>query len=497
MTEIVERTACELRAMIGAKSLSPVEVFDAFSARIAHVDPAINAMVALDLERGRAAAEDAERAVMRGDKLGLLHGLPVGIKDLNLTAGLRTTFGSLVYRDNVPDEDELLVARIRAAGGIVIGKTNTPEFGSGANTINRVYGATVNPFDTNLSVAGSSGGSAAALATDMVPLATGSDLGGSLRTPASFCGVVGHRPSPGACPSDQAGNAWSPLAVEGPMGRTVADTALLMAAMVGDAPVDPISQPLSPDAFTALPVVNLRKLRVAVSADLGCIPIAPEVRASFRAAAERMSPLFGEVQWRDPDLGDVDRTFEVLRAVGYGFAYGDYIRNHRDLSGPNVLANVEFSQTLSVEDVGRACAAHTELFQKFQSFFSGIDALICPAASVVPFPVENVYVHEIDGMSMASYIRWVAISYGITLTTHPVTVIPAGRGPTGMPFGIQVIGRHRDDARTLAIAASIETELARDPVLARPRPDIAKLSTTGLPTLARQIPPGLEVHARR
>ena len=300
MNEIVEKSACELRAMIATKTLSPVEVFDAFSARIAAVDPAINAMVALDLERGRAAAKDAERAVMRGDKLGVLCGLPVGIKDLNLTAGLRTTFGSLVYKDNVPEQDELLVARIRAAGGIVIGKTNTPEFGSGANTINRVYGATVNPFDTGLSVAGSSGGSAAALATDMVPLATGSDLGGSLRTPASFCGVVGHRPSPGACPSDQAGNAWSPLAVEGPMGRTVADTALLMAAMVGDAPIDPISQALSAGPFATLPAVNLRKLRIAVSPDLGTIPIAPEVRVCFHAAIERMSPLFGEVRWRDP-----------------------------------------------------------------------------------------------------------------------------------------------------------------------------------------------------
>ena len=492
MSEIVEKAACELRTLIGTKRLSPVEVFDAFSARIDRVNPAINAMVALDLERGREAARKAEQAVMRGETLGILCGLPVGIKDLNLTAGLRTTFGSLVYKDNVPDQDELVVARIRAAGGIVIGKTNTPEFGSGANTINRVYGATVNPFATNLSVAGSSGGSAAALATDMVPLATGSDLGGSLRTPASFCGVVGHRPSPGACPSDQARDGWSPLSVEGPMGRTVADAALLMAAMVGRAPADPISQSLSPEPFTALPLVKLGELRVAFSPDLGCVPISPEIRDCFCAAAERMKPLFRSVSWRNPDLGDVDRTFEALRAVGYAFSRGDYVRKYRNLSGPNIIANVEFAGTLSLADVGRALAAQTELFRRFQIFFEDIDVLICPAASVVPFPVEEIYVRQVDEVKMASYIRWVAITYGITLSSHPATVIPAGLGPTGMPFGVQIVGRHRDDVGTLATAAAIEAELAKDPKLARPKPDIEKLSGPGLVTSARQIPSGLE-----
>lgn len=215
MDDIVVKSARELRASIANKALSPVEVFDAFAARIERVNPAVNAIVAMDLDRGREEARRAEEAVMRGAPLGLLHGLPVGINDLHLTRGLKTTFGSLLHKDNVPDTDELLVSRIRRAGGIVVGKTNTPEFGAGANTVNRVYGATVNPFATTLSASGSSGGSAAALATDMIPLASGGDLGGSLRTPASFCGIVGHRPSPGTCPSNRAADGWSPLAVEG------------------------------------------------------------------------------------------------------------------------------------------------------------------------------------------------------------------------------------------------------------------------------------------
>jgi amidase len=496
MSEIVEKTAVELRALIGARKLSPVEVFDAFSARIEQVNPAINAMVAMDTERARAAAKKAEQAVMKGGALGILHGLPVGVKDLNLTEGLTTTFGSLVFKDNVPAQDELMVARIRAAGGIIIGKTNTPEFGSGANTINRVYGATVNPFDTHLSTAGSSGGSAAALATDMVPLATGSDLGGSLRTPASFCGIVGCRPSPGAVPSDQGNNPWTPLSVEGPMGRNVPDAALLMAAMVGDTSVDPIAQPLSPDSFIALPNVDLKKLRVAFTPDFGCVPIDAGIRDSFAAAADRMKSLFGQVSFGHPDVGDVDRTFEALRAVGYGFSFGDYIRNHRNLAGPNVIANVEFAQTLAVEEVGRAHAAQAALFRDFDTFFKDVDILVCPAASVAPYSIENVYVREVAGVTMGSYIRWVAIAYAITLSTHPSTVIPAGLGPTGMPFGLQIVGRHRDDLGTMAVAAAIEAALAKDPKLARPKPDIAKLSKPGLPTAARSIPAGWTAHVR-
>ena len=491
MDEIVEKTAVEISALIRSKALSPVEVFDAFRARIEAINPAVNAFVTVDFDRTRKDAERAEDAVMKGEPLGPIHGLPVGIKDLQLTAGMRTTFGSLVYKDNVPTEDELMIRRLRAAGGIIMGKTNTPEFGTGANTINRVQGATVNPFDLSLSASGSSGGSAAALAVDMVPLATGSDLGGSVRTPASFCGIVGHRPSPGACPTELAAEAWSPLAVDGPMARNVADAALFMAAVVGVSKRDPISQDLSADTFMSIPNVDTKRLRVAFSADLGCAPVAPEIKRHFATVAERMAKMFGTTEWSHPEIRDLDETFEALRAIGYGHALGDYIDNHRHLSGANVVANVELSRKLSLADVGRAYARQAELYRNFELFFRDIDILICPAASVVPFPVSDVYVCEVDGRRMETYIRWVAITYAITLSTHPVTVIPAGLGPTNMPFGLQIVGRSRDDIGTLAAAAAIEAQLGQDPMLARPRPDLAMLMTPGVPTSARTIPPAL------
>jgi len=487
VSEIVARSARELRAMMAAKTLSPVEVFDAFAERIEKVNPAINAMVAMDLDRAREEARKAEGAIMRQEPLGLLHGLPVGINDLHSTAGLRTTFGSLLHKDNLPDTDELCVARIKRAGGIVMGKTNVPEFGAGANTVNRVYGATVNPFGTTLSASGSSGGSAAALATDMVPLSSGGDLGGSLRTPAAFCGVVGHRPSPGTCPTNRASDGWSPLAVEGAMARNVGDTALLLAALTGRAPMDPISRDLSPQYFLSLPPVRLDRLKVAFSEDLGSIPVDDDVRARFRAVANRIAPLFQSASWRHPEVGDVDTPFEALRAVGYGNAFGDYVRKHRDIASPNIIANVELVGTLSVSDIGRAHGAQTALYRKFQTFFEAVDLLICPAAPVAEFSVDEVYVKQVGGVAMASYIRWIALNYAITLSTHATTVLPAGLGPTGMPFGIQLVGRHLDDAGTLAIAGALEAEFAKDPELARPRPDIAKLSRPGIETRARQV----------
>lgn len=491
MEQIVEMTALEIRNLIRSKALSPVEVFDAFRARIEATNSAVNAFVTVDFDRTREDAERAENAVMNGETLGPIHGLPVGIKDLQLTAGMRTTFGSLLYKDNVPEEDELMIKRLRAAGGIIMGKTNTPEFGAGANTINRVHGATVNPFALDLSASGSSGGSAAALAVDMVPLATGSDLGGSLRTPASFCGVVGHRPSPGACPSDLAAEAWSPLAVDGPMARNVQDAALLMAATVGVSKRDPISQDLSPSTFMSIPKVDTKRLKIAFSADLGCVPVAPNIKQHFTTVAGRIAKMFGGTEWSHPEIKDLDETFEALRAVGYGHAFGDYIDNNRQLCGSNVVANVELSRKLSLADVGRAHARHGEIYRSFEKFFRDIDILICPAASVVPFPVSDVYVGEIDNRRMETYIRWVAITYAITLSSHPVTVIPTGLGPTQMPFGVQIVGRSRDDVGTLAVAAAIEAQLAQDPMLARPRPDIRMLMTPKVATSAGTIPPAL------
>jgi len=238
-----------------------------------------------------------------------------------------------------------------------------------------------------------------------------------------------------------------------------------------------------------LPSVKLQDLRVAFSADLGSIPVDDDIRACFRSAADRMAPLFGTTVWRDPDCGDVDTTFEALRAVGYANSYGGYVREHRDIASPNVIANVELVGTLSVSDIGRAHVAQTNLFRRFQTFFEDVDVLICPAAPVAPFPVDEVYVKQVGGVQMASYIRWIALNYAITLSTHPTTVISAGLGPTGMPFGIQVVGRHRDDVGTLAIAAAMETEFAKDPNLSRPKPNISRLSDRTIKTRAGQVSP--------
>jgi amidase len=495
VTDLVDRSARELRMMIGRKSISPVELFDACRERIELIDPKVNAIVTRDFDRGRKAAQAAEASVIRGDRLGLLHGLPIAIKDLMGTEGLRTTYGSLLYKDNVPKRDELAVERLRRQGAIVIGKSNTPEFGAGSNTVNRVYGATVNPFDPTLSCAGSSGGAAVALATGMVPLATGSDMGGSLRTPASFCGVVGHRTSPGAVPNDVRRYGWNPLSVDGPMGRDVGDAALLMAAMVGADGRDPLAQDQRPEDLVALRPVDLGSLRVAFSADLGGVPVSGEVKRHFEECARHLSAFFARSEWRDPDLGDAQRTFETLRAVAFADVYGDYVAAHRKLAGPNVITNAEFAKTVTVRDVGRAQAEQTALVRRFNAFMQDFDVLICPSASVVPFPVEDTYVAEIDGETMPSYITWIAITYAITLTTRPATTIPCGLGPTGMPFGLQVVGRLRDDAGTLAIAAAIEAALAGDPEYRRPLPNLRTLAAPATKSLAGLVPAALEAHA--
>ncbi len=488
---MLELTARELANLVARGELSSAELVEASIQRIEQIDPQLNALVAHDFGRAREQAKRADAAVRNGEELGPLHGLPVAVKDLSATAGLRTTWGSLTQKDTVPSYDDLVVERVKTAGGIVLAKSNTPEFGAGANTVNRVYGATVNPFDPVLSCAGSSGGSAVALATGMVPLATGSDMGGSLRTPASFCGVVGHRPSPGVVANDSRRNGWSTLSVDGPMARNVRDAALLMSAIAGPSRSDPLSLDLDPRAFADLPMVDIGGLRVAFSADLGCAPVSEAVSAHFHKVCERIAPIFAESRWQDPELGDVHRIFEALRGPNFLEAYGDLVRESRAMAGANVIRNVLFAETLSTMDVARASADHTALYRRFGRMFDEVDILICPAASVVPFPVEEVFVASIDGKEMPSYLTWISITYAITLTTHPATVIPCGLGPSGLPFGLQIVGRWRDDVGTLAAAAAIEQALATLPELGRPLPDLVRLADPALPSSARQVPAGL------
>ncbi len=475
MTELCDLGAVELRRRIGAKEISPVELLDSCIARTEAVDGAVNAMVARDFERARKTAQAAERAVVAGTPLGALHGLPVGVKDLNATEGLRTTQGSLLYQDHVPAADERMVAALRAAGGIVFGKTNTPEFGAGANTKNRVYGATGNPFDPERTCGGSSGGSAVALATGMVPLATGSDLGGSLRTPAGFCGVVGIRPTPGTVPVEARPVGLSPLSVQGPMGRSVADAALLLSAQAAHDRRDPFSRALDPALLRGPRQVDLSSLRVGVTEDLGLAAVDDGIRKVFRARMARIAPLFGACETRDPDLGPGHEIFEILRAVLFVAAHKERLERHRDRLGPNVIDNTERGLRYSLADVAWAHVEQAKTYRRFLALMEAFDVLICPACSVPPFPHAQLYVEKINGKKMDTYMRWLAISYGVTLTSHPVVALPCGRDDSGLPFGIQVIGRMGGDARLIDIAHSLETALAADAELARPLPDLDKL----------------------
>jgi Asp-tRNA(Asn)/Glu-tRNA(Gln) amidotransferase A subunit family amidase len=474
--ELCDRSAVELRRLIEAKEISPVELLDSCLARIERVNPALNAVVALDEARARAAAREAEAAALRGDDLGLLHGLPVGIKDLNPTAGLRTTFGSPLFAQHVPEADDSVVAAIRAAGGIVLGKTNTPEFGAGANTFNQVYGFTGNPFDPERSCAGSSGGSAVALATSMVPLANGSDLGGSLRTPAAFCGVAGLRPTPGTVPKTASVIAYWPLSVEGPMARSVADLRLMLSAMVGADPRDPLSGPEGDRGLAAPESVDLSAITALVSEDLGFAPMDDRMRRLFRERLDRFAGGFGRCERRDPPMHDADRVFEVLRSVGFLAAHEDKYQNNRDQVGPNVAANVALGLTYSAADVAWAAARHTEIYRGFLDFMADCDVLITPAAAAPPFGKDQLYPAEINGRPLETYIRWIAITYGITLTGHPAVVLPCGLDWTGAPFGLQLVGRRGREGELLAVAEALETELERIPECCRPVPDLEALT---------------------
>lgn len=481
-TEPCDLPAVEARRLIGRKALSPVELLQSCLVRIEAVNPAVNAFVALDTDRARAAARDAEAAVMRGGEFGPLHGLPVGIKDLEEVAGVRTTYGSPIFRDAVPDADCGMVSRLRAAGAVILGKTNTPEFGAGANTRNAVYGATGNPFDPTRSAAGSSGGSAAALATGMAPLCSGSDTGGSLRNPAAFCGIVGFRPSAGVVPSEKRGLGWSCLPVLGPMARNVPDTALLLSAMASDDAADPLAYTLHARPvrgrealFHPVRQLDLSSFSLAWSEDFGQAPVEETVRAAFRKVAAAASKLFRHGAEAHPDCTDGDMAFEVLRAGNFLHSHAEKVRTRPQDVGPNVRANVEEGLRYTLEDHVRAAAAQTRIYRGFQRFFAEYDVLITPAMTISPRPWRELYPTEIDGTPTRTYFHWLALAYYVTLTGHPAVSLPVGNDAKGMPFGLQIVGPRGGDAFVLGVAAALEEAFASDPALRRPVPDIGAL----------------------
>ena len=477
MTEPCDLPATEARRLIGSRKLSPVELTESCIARIERVDHSVNAMVARDFERARATARAAEDAVMAGNRLGRLHGLPLGIKDLEDTEGLRTTYGSLMFRDNVPKADQHLVATIRAAGGIVLGKTNTPEFGAGGNTRNLVYGATGNPFDPTKSAAGSSGGSAVALATSMVPLATGSDMGGSLRNPAAFCGIVGMRPTPGLFPSEKRLLGPSGLSVLGPMARSAADLALMFDATTSHDPRDMLSAPLSTDETASRAASDLGTLRAAFTPDFGFAPTSRQTRALFADRAARLAPLFASAEDATPDCRHADETFANLRAVNFLASFGATFHSDPDRLGPNVRTNVEEGLRYTAADVARALHAQTTLYGAWQRFFATHDVLITPAVTIQPRPWTELFPAEIDGVATKSYYHWLALAYAVTLAGHPSVCLPLGTDAYGMPFGVQIIGRRHGDRAVIETAMAIEAiGAAMGPELSRPVPDIESLA---------------------
>ncbi len=474
-TEPCELSATEARRLIGAKKLSPVELLESCLKRTAETNGAVNAVVAQDETLARQTAKDQEADVMAGRQLGLLHGLPVGIKDLEPVQGLRTTWGSLIFKDHVPEADSVNVANVRDAGANIFAKTNTPEYGAGANTRNRVYGATGNPFDPVLTAAGSSGGSAVALAVGQMPLATGSDYGGSLRTPAAFSGIVGFRPSVGVVPAPDRSAGLIPWGVLGPMGRSVEDAYLLFRAQVDDNVNDPYSTGTLDLPEMLLPA-DLASLRVAITPDFGQAPVAKAIRAVFADRMKRLAPSLGVAEEKHPDYSGLHEIFEIHRGLAFATQHQEKLSQHRDLLDRNVIDNTERGLKLTMAEIGRGMVEQHKLLQRVNAFFQDWDVLIAPTASVSPFPHAQLFVEEIDGERMPTYMRWLALAYAPTMALCCACAIPCGRDDKGLPFGIQVIGPRGSDLHVLQVAAAIEAAFAGDPATARPVPDLAKLA---------------------
>ena len=442
--------------MIRDERVSAIEVLEAHLLRIERVNPRVNAICTLVENAARGAARDRDETLRRGDPVGSLHGLPIAIKDLELTKGIRTTFGSRIYRDFVPDQNALFVDRLVNAGAIVIGKTNTPEFGAGSQTFNDVFGRTFNPYDSTKTCGGSSGGAAAALACGMVPIADGSDLGGSTRNPPSFCNVVGLRPSPGRIPRWPTRDPWNDLSVLGPLARNVADVALLLSVLAGPDPKAPLSISEPGETFDAPLECDVRGVRAAWSPDLGCFPVERAVLDVLEAALPVFSDLGCQVEEAHPDFSDADEIFQTLRAHSFASEHAHELKAHRDLLKDTVVWNIEKGLSLNARDLARAHLQRARLYDRVRQFFEIFDFLILPVTQVVPFDIENEWVREIDGVELETYIDWMRSCFYISITGHPALSVPAGFTKDGLPVGIQIVGRYRSELDVLRLGHAFE-----------------------------------------
>jgi amidase len=460
MEELIRLTAREAVRRLATRQVSPLELIDAAERRINETDGVLNAIPTRCFDRARA---HAKRLMAEGPPKdpppGYLYGLPIAVKDLTDVEGVRSTKGSPIFKDTVPAQSDVLVRNLEARGAIVIGKSNTPEFGAGAQTFNEVFGTTTNPWDTRKTCAGSSGGSAVALAAGQVWLATGSDLGGSLRTPASFCSVVGLRPSPGRVAHGPSVTPFDTMSVDGPMGRNVGDAALLLDAMAGQFPEDPLSLPAPGVPFVDAVDRPTAPKRIAWTDFSRFGPINPEVRDICARAARRFQDLGVEVAEDTIDFGDPEEMFRVIRASAFLARQRANYESHRHLLKPEVVWNIEEGLRVGVEDIARAERARGELYQRAGAFFRNYDILALPAAPIPPFDHTIRYPETVEGVKMPTYISWVRVTFAVTLTSLPAISIPCGFTSEGLPVGLQLVGPPRGEARLLSAAAMLEAAL--------------------------------------
>jgi len=458
MTDLTKLTARAVVDLLCQRKVSPLELIDAAVARIETTDGPLNALPTLCVDRARAHAKRiVEAGPAAADGPSRLGGLPIAVKDLNDVAGVRTTYGSPLFADHIPDRSDIMVETLEANGAIVIAKANAPEFGHGATTFNEVFGKTRNPWNTAMTCGGSSGGSAVAVATGQTWLATGSDLGTSLRTPAAFCSVVGLRPSPGRVARGPTRLPYDTLWVQGPLARTVADTALMLDAMTGAHPADPISLAAPTEPFLHAADNPTPPKRVAYSADLnGLTPVDAEVEEVCAAAAQRFSELGAVVEEACPDVGDARDIFHILRANQFVGELAPIVEENRSQVKPEVIWNLEEGYKLTAESLAAAERARGRLYARVAEFFETYDLLVTPATVVAPFDVDIRTIDEVAGHKFENYFDWYTIAYAITVTSLPALSLPCGFTGNGLPVGLQVVGPPRGEAALLGASALFE-----------------------------------------
>ena len=454
LNEIAGLSASELHRLVTRRELSPVDIVEACLERVERFNPMINAVVTLN-DRVLDDARAVEQAVANGE-IGPLAGLPVGIKDVTPVAGLRTTYGSPLYKDNIPNEDALVVRRLRAAGAVILGKTNCPEFAAGGNTFNEVFGPTRNPWDPGKSAGGSTGGGAAALATGMIALAEGTDLGGSLRIPASFCGLMGLRPSPGLIPTWPSDWLWDTLQVTGPIARTAEDVGLMLDAVAGPSDLSPISQPSAGRRFAAAAGAGVtRDLRIAYCRDTVGIGVDPDVEQVCRKATFELRQSGVTVEEVTLDLSDGRDAFLVLRGLWFVNQMHSRLQ-HLDEFGANVAGNIKAGLRTTTAQIGAAEMVRARVRERLLALLSRYDHLVTPAMAVSPFAVEQNYPETVAGQRMETYVDWIAPTFVLSLTGLPVACVPCGLDSGGMPVGLQMVGRPMGEESLLALAALVQ-----------------------------------------